>query len=279
MRTTLMRTVAQSLLTSSQRWWRDRAIRGSRDGTRLLIGRRLLVLSPHPDDETFGCGATIARATTAGAPVTLVVATDGRHSASSSRLTADRLATLRTAELRDAGRHLGLATEDIVQLGFTDGTLAGQPAALAAAIEDQLRRHRPNVVMFPCAEDNHPDHQAVYAAACRAVAAVAPGTLMLAYPVWSWHEAPWFLGSGVRHRARLMLWAARLATAGGTWRIPTGPHLAAKRAAVAAYVSQTTNLTGEDTWSFLSAEFQSAFLGRAEVFVPVDESARKASLV
>jgi LmbE family N-acetylglucosaminyl deacetylase len=274
----MVRSVGKGLLTSSERWWRDRAIGRSRDGTGLLVGRRLLVLSPHPDDETFGCGATIARATTAGAPVTLVVATDGRHSASSPRLTADRLAELRTAELHDAGRHLGLGTEDIVQLGFSDGTLARQSTALAGAIEDQLRRHRPNVVLFPCAEDSHPDHQAVHAAARRAVAAVAPGTLMLAYPVWSWHEAPWFLGSAVRHRARLMLWAARLATSGHTWRIPTGPHLAAKEAAVAAYVSQTTNLTGEDTWSYLSAEFQAAFLQRAEVFVPVDAPTRKASL-
>src|SRR5205085_706847 len=149
-----------------------------------------LVLSPHPDDETFGCGAAIARATAAGTPVTLVVATDGRNSASSARLTPQRLAELRTAELRDAGRRLGLADGDIHQLGYEDGTLAQQSWALVAAIENHLIRHRPDVVMVPCRQDNHPDHRAVHTAARLAVAAVAPGTLLLAYPVWSWHEAP-----------------------------------------------------------------------------------------
>jgi LmbE family N-acetylglucosaminyl deacetylase len=122
--------------------------------------------------------------------------------------------------------------------------------------------------MVPCVEDNHPDHQAVYAATRRAVTAVAPATLVLAYPVWSWHEAPWFIGSPSRDRPRLALWALRLATVGRSVRIPTGPHLAAKKAAIAAYVTQTTNFTGEDSWSYLSAEFQSAFLGEAEVFLP-----------
>jgi LmbE family N-acetylglucosaminyl deacetylase len=268
-RGTALRRIARLALTSSARWWRRLAVGHGRDGTGMLDGRRLLVLSPHPDDETFGCGAAIARAAAAGTPVTVVVATDGRHSASSVRLTPDRLADLRTGELRTACRHLGVPDGDLIQWGYEDGTLSEHSAALTAAIEDVLVRHRPDVVMFPCAQDSHPDHQALHAAARRAVAAVAPASLMLAYPVWSWHEAPWFLGSAARHRPGLVLWALRHAAGTRLVRIPAGPHLAAKKAAVAAYVTQTTNFTGEDSWSHLSAEFQSAFLHPAEVFVPV----------
>jgi LmbE family N-acetylglucosaminyl deacetylase len=265
----MIRRVAKHVLTSSAGWWRRRAIGRGRDGTHLLDGSGLLVLSPHPDDETFGCGAAIARAAAAGIPVTVAVATDGRHSASSVRLEPAELAELRTAELRTACGLLGVPAENVVQLGYEDGTLGRHSPALIADLEDLLVRRRPGVVMFPCVEDSHPDHQELHAAARRAVASVAPSTRMLAYPVWSWHEAPWFLGSPWRHRARLMLWALRHAAADRLVRIPTGPHLAAKKAAVAAHVTQTTNFTGEDSWSHLSAEFQAAFLHRAEVFVPV----------
>jgi hypothetical protein len=71
-------TTAERLLSSSRTGWRRLSVRRSRDGEHLLDGRRLLVVSPHPDDETFGCGAAIARAATTGAGVTVVVATDGR---------------------------------------------------------------------------------------------------------------------------------------------------------------------------------------------------------
>ena len=264
-----VRRFARRVLTTSARWWRHRAVRRGRDGTHLLDRRGLLVLAPHPDDETFGCGAAIARATAAGTPVTVVVATDGRHSTSSVRLEPARLAELRAAELRTACRLLGVPEGHIVQLRYEDGTLSRWSSAVTADIEDLLVRHQPGVVMVPCMQDRHPDHQELHAAARRAVASVAPDTRMLAYPVWSWHEAPWLLGTPWRHRPRLLLWAVRHAANGRLLRIPAGPHLAAKEAAVAAYVTQTTNFTGEDSWSHLSAEFQSAFLQGAEVFVPV----------
>lgn len=261
--------VAKRLAALTARGWRRLAIARGRDATRDLDGRRLLVLSPHPDDETFGCGAVISRAAAAGTPITVVVATDGRHSSPSARLAPGQLAELRTAELRAAARHLGLSDRDIVQLGYEDGTLAQHASEMAAAISALLAQHRPDVVMFPCAQDSHPDHRALHAAARRAVAAAWPSARMLAYPVWSWHEAPWFLDSPARHRPKLFLWAFVRAVVTGFVRIQTDEFLAVKRAAMAAHVSQTTNLTGEASWSFLSPAFQAAFLQRAEIFVPV----------
>ena len=42
-----------------------------------LTGQRFLVLAPHPDDEVFGCGGTLARLCARGAFVQAVVFTDG----------------------------------------------------------------------------------------------------------------------------------------------------------------------------------------------------------
>src|SRR5690349_19075047 len=61
------------------------------DVTSQAAARSCLVLAPHPDDETLGCGATIMRKRAAGTPVHVVIATDGRHSLASSELSADAL--------------------------------------------------------------------------------------------------------------------------------------------------------------------------------------------
>ena len=39
--------------------------------------RNILVLSPHPDDESIGCGGTIANHTAAGDQVTVIFLTSG----------------------------------------------------------------------------------------------------------------------------------------------------------------------------------------------------------
>ena len=50
----------------------------ARDETSTTGTRSALVLAPHPDDETLGCGATILRKVAAGTPVHVLVVTDGR---------------------------------------------------------------------------------------------------------------------------------------------------------------------------------------------------------
>jgi bacillithiol biosynthesis cysteine-adding enzyme BshC len=75
----------------------------------------VLVLMPHPDDESIYAGGTIAALTEAGYSVRLVVATDGRAGRGGS---SAQLVTQRASELSCAAKILGI--EQVETLGFVD---------------------------------------------------------------------------------------------------------------------------------------------------------------
>lgn len=98
----------------------------ARDMTAAASERSCLVLAPHPDDETLGCGGVIMQKLAAGARVEVVVATDGgaSHLDDPARKTSRQdLVAMREQETRLACAELGLAAEHVSFLGFPDGAL------------------------------------------------------------------------------------------------------------------------------------------------------------
>jgi LmbE family N-acetylglucosaminyl deacetylase len=258
-----VRERAYALLTG---WWRRRVLARS-----IKVSppapRRLTVLSAHPDDETLGCGALIARTRRAGLPVRVIVATDGRHSAASATLSPQQLAALRSVELRAACARLGVPDRDVVELGFADGTLSAEARSLADRLTELLTGRPPDLLLLPCARDVHPDHEQLHRTAVRVAASLDPRPTVLSYPIWSWASPG--VGTGVRDRLPRLGWMARQLTGTRWLRVPSGEHLDRKREALARYASQTGNLTGEAAWSHLPAEVCELFLQPAELFVPV----------
>lgn len=156
----------------------------------------LVVVAPHPDDETLGLGATIAQLVASGTDVRVVSVSDGgaaRPGASpSERL---RLEATRKHELRRATGVLGISAP--ISLGLPDGRLADHEGVLADTLVNILDDVAPGTW---CAAtwrgDGHPDHEAVGRAAADACART--GATLLEYPVWMWHwaspgdpEVPW----------------------------------------------------------------------------------------
>ena len=136
---------------------------------------RLLVVLAHPDDETFGCGGTIALQTQAGATVTYVCATlgeMGRNMGKPIIATRESLPTIREQELREACRILGI--QDLRLLGLRDKTVEFvDPALLASQVAAIIKEVNPSLIItFYPGYGVHPDHNAIGAATVRAVASM-----------------------------------------------------------------------------------------------------------
>jgi LmbE family N-acetylglucosaminyl deacetylase len=163
----------------------------------------LVVVAPHPDDETLGLGATTAQLVASGVDVQVVSVSDGGDAQpDATSWDRTRLETIRRYELLRAAGVLGLPPP--VSLGLPDGRLADHEQRLAGLLADILDCAAPGTW---CAAtwrgDGHPDHEAVGRAAAKACAHT--GSTLLEYPVWMWHWAspadpavPWDRAHSVR---------------------------------------------------------------------------------
>lgn len=133
----------------------------------------VLVIAPHPDDETIGPGGTLARHADAGDDVVVLVATSGE----STRGGTGDVAAAREAECRAACAALGLPTPRFAQL--PDGGLQDAVAALARLIA--AHGAEAATVYVPSLLDPHPDHRAVNAA----LALTGLRAEVLGYEVWA----------------------------------------------------------------------------------------------
>jgi LmbE family N-acetylglucosaminyl deacetylase len=235
----------------------------------------ILVLAPHPDDESIGCGGLIAECAAQGRLVRVVVLTDGAasHPASPS-YPAPRLAALRQEETRAAVAELGLdPARDLSFLGQPDTRLPAAGAGLDAAVAALLRRLEadgappPAAVLTTWGHDPHTDHKAARAIGGALARALPSRPRFFAYPVWGWafaHPIPGFptppepdLSETLRGH-----------------RLAIDRHLAAKRRAVAAHRSQTTALIADDPGGFrLTPESLALAFRPFELFLEEDPAA------
>jgi glycosyltransferase involved in cell wall biosynthesis/LmbE family N-acetylglucosaminyl deacetylase len=239
----------------------------ARDITPSIADRPALVIAPHPDDETLGCGATIARKTAAGSPVHIAIITDGRGSHRSSIISPDALARIRCAEAIEAAARLGVDPEHITFLQIPDGESAQNRELIQSRIVELVQRLRPADVFIPHRIDRNADHRALGALFESLAREGRLAPRVLAYPVWFWTLRAWCVDPSDIFSALRRLAGAMLSVRPVVVR--TSGHLGAKRHALAAHRSQTTRLTDEPTWATLDESFLSHFFRRAELFFEI----------
>jgi N-acetyl-1-D-myo-inositol-2-amino-2-deoxy-alpha-D-glucopyranoside deacetylase len=174
----------------------------------LAASRRLLLVHAHPDDETIGTGATMARYAAEGAQITLVTCTLGElgevlvpELVGIAAEAADQLGGYRIAELAAAMQALGVSDHRFLGGAgrFRDSGMIGTPGnedprafwradtdagVFAAAVDAAvavIREVRPHVLVTydPNGGYGHPDHimahRVAMAAAQRAAEPGGPG--------------------------------------------------------------------------------------------------------
>ena len=149
-----------------------------------------LVIAPHYDDETLGCGATLALKAQCGASVTVLFVSDGAGS-HGEHDNGTSLADQRRDEAIAAVTELGL---DPTRIGFgelPDGALADHLDEATMLISGSLDSAGPAQIFVPHRGDGHSDHMAVTTATFAAVAKCAETPDVFEYPVWHWQQWPW----------------------------------------------------------------------------------------
>ena len=212
----------------------------------------LVVLAPHPDDESLGCGALLRAAASTGRRVAVVLVTDGRRShPSSPSVDADELVRLRALEIRAALAALHPSIR-LIELGHVDCDAprdlpeAGLAAEAICAVADEVGA---TALVGPWRGDPHEDHVATADLARRALA-IRPTLRLWSYPIWG-RFAP------VEERAP-----------GRIMRFDAAPHRAAKTAAIACHRTQMTRMIADDPQGFMmSPAMQTHFIEHPEVYL------------
>ncbi len=129
-----------------------------------FLAPRILTVYAHPDDESFGPAAVLAKYARRGAVIHGVFATRGERGepVGGLRVARPALAQLREEDLREAVAVIGYAGIEL--LGYEDGTLHEVPEAhLEASILAAIHRYLPEVVLTfgPGGITGHADHQII----------------------------------------------------------------------------------------------------------------------
>ena len=226
-----------------------------------IAGGGLVVVAPHPDDESLGCGGILAKARDLGIAVRLVVLSDGAGShPNSQNYPPARLRALREEETCHAMAALGYSRDVIRFIGLPDASVptSGPQATTAQdAILAAVREIAAEAVLVTWSGDPHCDH----VAAAKLVDGLQDkigNARVFAYPVWGWTLPP-------EHE---------VGAAPRGCRIDIAKYLPAKAKAIAAHRSQTTNLIDDDPDGFrLAPETLAHFQGPFEFLIFVERQA------
>lgn len=137
---------------------------------KFLASARILVLAPHPDDESIGCGGLLLKHPD---QCKVVVLTDGRYGGLSGQNEGDAIA-MRKLEFEKAMSYAQIRKWSFI--GAEDGKLSENFAKFS-----NLDINGYDAIFCPAPSDNHPDHACVYQFLFR----LKPRVKIFGYEVWS----------------------------------------------------------------------------------------------
>ena len=147
---------------------------------------KVLVLSPHPDDDVLGCGATIKLHVEAGDEVEILYLSDGSLGFSDIKHPTARekneLVRTRELEAKEAAKILGVT--DLVFWRFKDGNLSSNSSAVKL-MQNLLNSYNPEIVYLPSFQEMNSDHFETCKIFVDAIKKTKLDPEIISYEVWS----------------------------------------------------------------------------------------------
>jgi LmbE family N-acetylglucosaminyl deacetylase len=206
-----------------------------------LKAATVVVVAPHPDDESLGCGGLIYLLAAAGSSFHTIFVTDGGAShPNSPSWPRHRLAARREDEAAAALDRLGIGEHPRTFLRLRDRETPELSAVARGAALSRLAKIfqsvRPDLVLLPWRRDPHCDHRESWRLAKTAIASAKNNPRVLEYAIWLDE-----LGEPKDFPQRREVEVVAF---------DISPAVGAKRAAISAHQSQTTDLINDDPEGF-----------------------------
>lgn len=229
--------------------------------------KRAVVFAPHPDDETLGCGGTIARKLSEGYDISVVFLTDGRHSLSESGITSKptpfEMKRIRREDAMRSTRILGLREKDLVFLDFEDKTLRKHEKLVQKRVVEILIDTSPVEVFFPQAKEYNIDHRVTNIIVRRAIEKLSIHPIEYQYII-AW-KFPLYLLVHVLDQYTFYLLVSKVLES-DLFYVDISKFLHLKQMAIEEYKSQTKVLSDEQKRPALKNSFLKRFLENKEKF-------------
>jgi LmbE family N-acetylglucosaminyl deacetylase len=215
----------------------------------------MVILAPHADDETLGCGGLLSIASAEGLQPRVVYLTDGSASHRNSALwSPSRLTQTRQEEALAALAVLGVEAHHACFMNWPDSAPfdLGTPEYQAACerLSAWFKTFNPRSLWAPRRGEGHCDHEAANALAddlCRRA-----GLRRMDYMVWGWADD----AVATAHEGERV------------WRLHCGSFAEQRRHALACHRTQMTHLISDAEDAFIIPDDLAALVDRpAEIFL------------
>jgi N-acetylglucosamine malate deacetylase 1 len=207
-----------------------------------------IVISPHQDDETLGCGGLIALKRQQGIKVAVIFLTDGSACPSFNGLDSQKIIDLRQKEATTALGILGVSPSDIYFLNYPDGKLRElsdkDQRDLLNQLSELFEQYQVQEVYAPHFKDAHCDHEAAFQMAKAAISRTPRTIELFQYPIWLFWKRP-------------LLLQLKCSDLVGSQRINISSVKAKKHEAIQVYQSQLASLP---------SGFLNSYPGSSELF-------------
>ena len=147
---------------------------------RAPFGRSMVVLAPHQDDETIGCGGALALQVRAKQQAYVVLLQDGAGDSGDLGFSRQELNALRNEESRRAAAVIGMEAPRFLN----HASLEAESAQAAAELHQILRERHADAIFAPFFLDGHPDHRTTNSILADALQGIDWDIRILGYEVW-----------------------------------------------------------------------------------------------